>query len=132
MTKPKTILFADDSDLLRDYLRTVLETEGMAILATEDGVDAVRVARERKPDAIVLDLLMPRLDGLSALLQLKGDETTRHIPVMMISGMPGPDAPRLARAYGAAEFLVKPLRVLDLVAALHRLLAAPAAPATGA
>jgi CheY-like chemotaxis protein len=123
----KTILFADDSDVLRDYMRSVLESEGMSIVVTEDGVAALKLARERRPDAIVLDLLMPRLDGLSALLQLKSDEATRGIPVMLISGM-GDEAARLAEAYGAVEFLAKPFRVNDLVAALRRLLAsAPAA-----
>jgi CheY-like chemotaxis protein len=117
----KTILFADDSDVLRDYMRSVLESEGMSILATEDGLAAVKLARERRPDAIVLDLLMPRLDGLSALLQLKSDEATQAIPVMLISGA-GEEAARLALAYGAVEFLAKPFRVNDLVAALHRLL----------
>jgi CheY-like chemotaxis protein len=118
----KTILFADDSDLLRDYMRSLLESEGISILVAEDGLAAVRMARERRPDAIVMDLLMPHLDGLSALLQLKNDEGTRGIPVLLISGMPSEEVGRLAEGYGAAGFLAKPFRLNELVAALHGLL----------
>jgi CheY-like chemotaxis protein len=118
----RTVLFADDNHLVREYVRAVLEPEGVTLLTTKDGEEAVRLAREKRPDAIVLDVLMPRLDGLSALMRLKGDEATRDIPVMMVSGIARNDVEPLAAAYGADAFLEKPLRVSALVEGLRRLL----------
>jgi chemosensory pili system protein ChpA (sensor histidine kinase/response regulator) len=122
MGGPKTVLVADDSDLVRDYARAVLESRGIALVTASDGADAVRLAHERRPDAIVLDVHMPKVDGLSALLHLQGDETTRDIPVLVMSGRPGGELQRLATAYGAKAFLAKPFRLTQLVEAVEALL----------
>jgi CheY-like chemotaxis protein len=120
----KTILVADDNAAFVEFVRLVLEEEGARVIAARDGEEAVRAAKEERPDAILLDLLMPRLDGLSALVRLKSDEATRHVPVILVSGMPGGEAERLARAYGAADFFAKPFKAADaakrIVAAMER------------
>jgi CheY-like chemotaxis protein len=117
----KTILVADDNAAFVEFVRLVLEEEGARVITARDGEEAVRAAKEEHPDAILLDLLMPRLDGLSALVRLKSDEATRHVPVILVSGMPGGEAERLARAYGAADFFAKPFKAAD---AAKRLFAA--------
>ena len=126
----KTILVADDNAAFVEFVRLILEEEGARVVSARDGEEAVRAAKEERPDAILLDLLMPRLDGLSALVRLKSDEATRHVPVILVSGMPGGEAERLARAYGAADFLAKPFKAADaakrIVAAMEK-----AKPATG-
>ena len=109
----KTILVADDNAAFVEFVRLVLEEEGARVVAARDGEEALRAAKEERPDAILLDLLMPRLDGLSALVRLKSDDATRHIPVLLVSGMPGGEAERLARAYGAADFLAKPFKASE-------------------
>ena len=124
--KRKTILVADDNPALRDLCRLGLAQVGIDVVLATDGEEALRLAGERRPDGIVLDLLMPRLDGLSALLRLRADDATRHIPVILASGMPGGDVARLAEAYGAAAFLVKPFRVEELVKRVEALLAGAA------
>ena len=122
MSGAKTVLYADDNALVQKYVRCVLEAEGMTVIVTGDGEEAVTLARERRPDAIILDLLMPQVDGLSALVRLKGDDATRHIPVLLASGVPGSEGERLAAAYGAAGFLNKPFRPADLLESLYRML----------
>ena len=121
----RTVLLAD-ANLMRDYVRAVVEAQGVAIVSAADGEEALRVARERRPDAVVLDVRLLGLDGLSALLRLKGDEATRSIPVMVLSDKPSDDARRIAKAYGADAFLERPFRVGDLASLLSRLLEAAA------
>jgi two-component system sensor histidine kinase/response regulator len=123
MRGARTVLVADDSDLVRDYARAVLESRGISLVPAVDGADAVRLAHESRPDAIVLDVHMAGVDGLSALLRLQGDDATRAIPVLMTSERSGDEARRLALAYGAKAFLAKPFRVTQLVEAVESLLA---------
>ena len=117
-----TVLVADDNTLVRDTICAILESEGLSVITTTDGEGALRLAEERRPDAIILDVLMPRLDGLAALLRLKGEESTREIPVMLVSGMGTEEVASIAAAYGAAEFLEKPFRPGELMAAVRRML----------
>jgi CheY-like chemotaxis protein/HPt (histidine-containing phosphotransfer) domain-containing protein len=119
----KTILVVDDSDLVRSFLRDGLEAGGYATIASPDGADAVRVARERRPDAIVLDVVMPRLGGIEALRTLRGDDSTRDIPVLLVSGESGTKERRIAAALGTADFLEKPFRMSELLRRLERMLA---------
>lgn len=121
----RTVLLAD-ANLVRDYVRAVIEAQGVEIVSASDGEEALRVARERRPDAVVLDVRLLGLDGLSALLRLKGDEATRSIPVMVLADKPSDDARRIAKAYGADAFLERPFRVGDLATGLSRLLEAAA------
>ena len=131
----KSVLVADDNAAFVELVRVALQSDDIEVLAARDGEEALRLARERRPDVVVLDLLMPRVDGLSALVRLRADAATRDVPVLMVSGMPGGEAERLARAFGAGEFLVKPFppRVLvERVRALLALNAASPEPAPGA
>src|SRR5687767_13266596 len=108
MGGPKVLLVADDSPLIRDLLQSAARHDETPVLSASDGEEAIALAKERHPDGIVMDLLMPKLDGLSALLRLRTDPATRDIPVLMVSGQPMRDLPDLAGAYGVERFLEKP------------------------
>jgi CheY-like chemotaxis protein len=85
-----------------------------------DGAEGVRQAREYKPDLIVMDITLPVLDGISAVLQLKADSETAHVPVIFVSG--DAFAARRARAAGGVAFLSKPVRAAELLGVIRRTL----------
>jgi CheY-like chemotaxis protein len=121
--KPK-ILIADDRPSSRELLRTVLERAGYAVLEAEDGEQAVAVACEAKPDLILLDLQMPKLDGYGALAKLREIPGCREIPVLALtaSAMRG-DREKILGA-GFSEYLSKPAGPELLRETVSRMLAA--------
>lgn len=82
---PRRVLLADDERLLHTVLGDVLEGHGYAVLHAMDGAEALRAARENRPDVILMDIMMPVMTGLEALERLKGDDETRGIPVVAIT-----------------------------------------------
>ncbi|MGZ4589969.1 MAG: response regulator [Actinomycetes bacterium] len=80
-----TVLIADDSPTLRRIVSTVLERAGYAIVTAEDGVEAVQAAFRAQPDAIILDVQMPRLSGYVAARLLKDDWQTSEIPLLLLT-----------------------------------------------
>ncbi|MEW5735301.1 MAG: response regulator [Thermodesulfobacteriota bacterium] len=84
----KTILVADDEPDMRTFVATVLETSGYAVREAEDGTAAVALARKDPPDAVVLDIMMPRIeDGMQAYLALRQDPRTAAVPIVMLSAI---------------------------------------------
>jgi CheY-like chemotaxis protein len=90
------------------------------VLLAGDGADGVQQARRYRPDLIVMDIRLPVLDGISAVLELKADATTACMPVAFVSG--DMHAAGRARAAGGARFLAKPVRAAELVTAIARTL----------
>ncbi|HSU17882.1 response regulator [Longimicrobium sp.] len=84
---PKTVLLADDHEDNRIALQLMLERDGYRTLGARNGREAVELAQEHRPDLIVMDLAMPVMDGREANRQLKSDDRTRHIPVVMLTAM---------------------------------------------
>lgn len=82
---PRRVLLADDERLLHAVLEDVLEGNGYAVLHAMDGQQAVQVAQEQKPDVILMDLMMPVMNGMDALERIREDESTRGIPVVAIT-----------------------------------------------
>jgi CheY-like chemotaxis protein len=82
---PRRVLLADDERLLHAVLEDVLESNGYAVLHALDGRQAVQLAHEQKPDVILMDMMMPVMDGMEALERIREDESTRGIPVVAIT-----------------------------------------------
>jgi two-component system, cell cycle response regulator DivK len=101
------ILIVEDSKPQRGILQTALEQAGYTILEAADGREGLEVARKGKPDLILLDMLLPRMDGPSVLAALKKDPATAHIPVVAISGLSQKNEEKITGA-GAAAFYQKP------------------------
>ena len=83
----KCILVVEDDPALRELYRSTLRSVGYAVVAVEDGVDALRRIEHNPPDAVVLDLSLPRLNGRDVYHELKSGPETRHIPIVVVSGM---------------------------------------------
>ncbi|GAA2139110.1 response regulator [Nocardioides koreensis] len=85
MTVP-TVLVVDDDDSVREITQLALEVvAGWQVIAADGGVAALELARAHRPDAVLLDVMMPEMDGPTTLRHLKGDETTRDIPVILLT-----------------------------------------------
>ena len=121
-----SVLVVDDDADTRDSLAERLALHGYRTTVA-DGRDAVETATNGHPAAIVLDLVMPIVDGFEVLEQLPTLETTRDIPVLCLTGLA--HARQRAEEHGATAFLLKPVQVSELLAALVGLLEPPAAPA---
>lgn len=102
----QTVLVVEDSKLLRADREHVLKGAGYLVITAGDGVEALRVAREGNPDVILLDMLLPRLDGPSVLRALKADPLTANVPVVVVTGLSVRNQEKLIHD-GAAAFLEK-------------------------
>jgi CheY-like chemotaxis protein len=104
----KTVLVVEDSKLLRVEKEHTLKKAGYMVLTAEDGLEALRVAHEGRPDLILLDMLLPKLDGPSVLRELKKDPVTAQIPVIVVTALCQKNEQKLLQD-GAAAFLEKGL-----------------------
>ncbi len=110
----KKVLVVDDEPDILDFLQIILEDEGYAVLTTDKGEYIERLHDGSLPDLILLDVLLSGKDGREIARQLKSQEETKHIPVIMLSAHPS--AEETVRAAGADDFLAKPFEIDDLVA----------------
>ncbi|MCA9710381.1 MAG: response regulator [Myxococcales bacterium] len=111
------VLVIDDDPMVQDVIGRALMRHGFKVAAAHNGRTGLQYARERRPDAIVLDVMMPGLDGRGVLTSLKGDPETAEIPVVMLTILEQSD---VGFALGAADFLIKPVRSQRLATVLHR------------
>ena len=123
---PHTILLAEDDRFLRRAAEVTLRRRGYAVTTAADGEEALRLARADLPDLILLDLLMPKVQGFEVLRALKADPSTRGIPVIVLSNLSQPKDRDATVAAGALEHLVKAHLSLDELAdSVGRALEAP-------
>ena len=102
------ILVVDDNPDVRLALATILEEAGHDVLEAEDGDVVFDIAVGQQPTLILLDVMMPRLNGFDALAQLKADTRTNSIPVIMVTAKGRPEDMAMARSLGAVEYITKP------------------------
>jgi CheY-like chemotaxis protein len=126
------ILIVDDDDGIRTFVRRVLQRGGAEVVEAPNGLVGYARALEHAPDLIVIDWMMPVLDGRQALLRLKADPFTAEIPVVMLTSRSDPDDRRLAERAGAADVLAKPFTPAALIASVRRFLPAKEAVRPGA
>lgn len=119
--RKNTVLIADDDPQIVEVLTTLLEPEGYEIVSCQDGEAAVRCAGEERPDVILLDMNMPKLDGFQALGKIRANPDVAHTPVVMITGEEDSDGKRRAYEHGADEFVTKPPQVAELKARVRSL-----------
>jgi signal transduction histidine kinase/CheY-like chemotaxis protein len=114
--RPTVVVIEDDPPSF-DLLRVYLESVGVRIVGARDGEEGLAVVRRLAPAGVLLDIVLPGMDGWDVLAQLKADPTTASIPVIVVSML---DERGRAAAVGASEYLVKPISKAALLAALHR------------
>ena len=116
----KTVLLVDDNEDLVQVLSARLEAAGYRVLTALDGRDGLSQAKDRQPDLILLDVMMPVMDGFEVLAQLKAEAATRAIPVVMLTARGESKFVFKAEAMGAADYLVKPCESETLLAVTAR------------
>jgi len=111
------VLVVEDNPQAAEILGRHLEVGGFGMEIARNGTEALRMARELRPVAITLDILLPEIDGWEVLTRLKQDESTRNIPVVVVSVV---DNPALGRALGAIDYFVKPVDGKGLLSRLDQ------------
>lgn len=116
------IVIADDDPFLRDLVRQKLGVLGYRVFLARDGLEAVNRAYETRPDLIVLDMLMPEMNGLETLRHLKADPELASIPVLMLTASKTESDVRAAIRLGAAGYLAKPFQLDQFSERIRRIL----------
>ena len=108
------VLLVDDERAIRTICRVNLEGDGMAVNEATDGAEALELVRRERPALVLLDVMMPGVDGWSVAAQLAGDAETRDIPIVFLSARAAPEDRRQAQRLGAVGYVVKPFDPLEL------------------
>jgi two-component system chemotaxis response regulator CheY len=119
----KTILTVDDSATMREMLKVALVDLGYRVMQATDGVDALQALKSERPDAIITDINMPRMNGVVLIQELRKDEGYRAVPVLVLTTESAPEWKALARSAGATGWIVKPFDPVKLADAIRRVTA---------
>ena len=114
MSQKKILVVDDEADLV-ETIRFPLEMEGFSVLVSYNGEDALNQARKEKPDLILLDLMLPKLDGYKVCRLLKFDERYKDIPILMLTAKTQEKDKLLGKETGANEYITKPFDIDDLM-----------------
>ncbi len=116
---PLTILVADDDSSCRGLIQICLERSGYAVVTAENGFEAVEQTRTILPSVVILDMMMPGMDGLQACRAIKEDGATRDTPVIFLSARSETDLKVNALGQGANDYIIKPFTAEELLARVH-------------
>ena len=119
--RPTLVMVVDDSVTVRKVTSRLLERNGMNVLTAKDGVDAITQLQERKPDIILLDIEMPRMDGFEVATLVRHDEHLKDLPIIMITSRTGEKHRDRAMAIGVNEYLGKPYQESLLLETIQQL-----------
>jgi DNA-binding response OmpR family regulator len=122
MDEAASVLICDDDELLLDLLEYKLNARGYRVTRALDGEEAMAKLGENRPDILVLDAMMPRLDGFEVLRRIKEDESLTRLPVLMLTARKQERDIVSALELGASDYLVKPFNPDELLARLGRIL----------
>lgn len=116
-----TILLVEDNEMNRDMMKRRLERKGFTVIVAVDGQEAIRSARENKPDLVLLDLSLPLVDGWTVARTLRAMDETARLPILALTAhaMPGDRAKALEA--GCDEYETKPVEMADLLAKIEAL-----------
>ena len=131
-TEVRTVLVVDDSGDTRRVVRWMLEQRGYAVIEAADGQQSVAAALSRRPDLILMDLIMPVVDGFEAFRQVREHAELRGVPVIAMTARDAATSRDRAEDLGFNQYLSKPLDFLRLNVVIEKLLGgAPPKPSTG-
>jgi two-component system alkaline phosphatase synthesis response regulator PhoP len=114
MDDKQKVLVADDELYIRLLVKDILEAE-FTVLEASNGEDAVNIAYNKQPDLVLMDILMPKLDGYTACYAIKNNELTKDIPVVMLTGVGHELNRQLSKEMGATAYITKPFNPEDLL-----------------
>jgi CheY-like chemotaxis protein len=121
-TLPARVLIVDDSPDNREVLEVMLNWEGFVTLTASSGEEALASAAEQLPDLILLDFVLPDLSGCEVVARMKGNLSTKDIPIVIISGMSDSATRKRALGAGAEDFITKPIHRSDLCQRVRNIL----------
>lgn len=119
---PKKILLIDDEPEILKLLAKRLEDAGFEVITAPDGIEGLDKARATNPDLILLDILMPRIDGFDVCRLLKFDERYKNIPILLLTAKTQDADKETGRKVGANGYITKPFESSDLIAKIRELL----------
>ncbi len=117
-----SILIVDDEPLTRNLLRLMLERAGFDTSEAEDGLKALLMMAEQSPDVLLLDVMMPNMDGLTVCEKLRAQPETAVLPIILLSARTSPEAVRAGLDAGATKYLSKPINRKELINTIHEVL----------
>ena len=116
----KKILVVDDERDFVDFLKKNLRCSNFDPISVINPTDAIREAIDKRPDLILLDLFMPHKDGYQVLRELKTNEITQHIPVIIVSGWISPNLKAVAKEFGVKDYLQKPCNIKTVLSSINK------------
>lgn len=117
------VLIVDDDPVVRRMLQLSFESEGFDVTTAGDGEEGLNAMRAGKPDVVILDIMMPKLDGMKVMHELKGDDSLRGLPVILLSAKATSLDVELGLKAGASDYVTKPCDPIDLVDRVRSVLA---------
>lgn len=111
----KTIMIVDDEEALVEIIRIKLESEGYNVMVAYDGKEALEKINKQKPNLILLDIMMPELNGFEVCKKLKNNESLKYIPVIMLSAKAQEVDIKKGREVGAIDYITKPFDFAQMI-----------------
>jgi len=116
----KRILVVDDEVDMVEGIKIMLEADNYEVIAAFDGQEGLQKAQEERPDLILLDVMMPKMDGFETLRRIRADSETQHIPVIMLTAKGDTDSMFKAHDLGSTDFFIKPFDAQELLDFIRR------------
>jgi len=107
MAKKKTILLVEDDEFLAELYATKLNLEGFEVALATDGEKGLKLIKEKQPDLILLDIILPKMDGFEILKKIKTDKSLKDIPVILLTNLSQKDEVQKGLDLGATDYLIK-------------------------
>jgi|SRR3989339_1294647 len=118
----KKVLLVDDEEDIVGALTIRLKASGYDVISASNGMEGLEKARSEKPDVILLDIMLPKLDGYKVCRILKFDEKFKNIPIIMVTGKFGEENRKLGMDVGADAYILKPFNPKELMAKIEEVL----------
>ncbi|MDP8297028.1 MAG: response regulator [Candidatus Orphnella occulta] len=118
----KKILVTEDSQTILDMVKDILESEGYNVITAIDGQEAFSKAKLEKPDLIILDLMLPKLDGYKVCRMLKFDDNYKHIPIIIFTARASEADKKMGQDVSADAYITKPFQPEELLAKIKEFL----------
>ena len=119
--EPISVLVIDDDESIVEMVKMGLEAEGMRVLGAQDGAEGIETLAREHVDVVVLDIMMPRVDGWMALMEIRNEPATADVPVIMLTAKTQDLAKILAFKQGVQQYVTKPFNILELAARVESL-----------
>ena len=120
-TIPTSVVVVEDDPASADVLQRRLQANGMKVVVGRDGGEGLALVRQIVPDLVLLDVMLPKIDGFEVLRRIRADARTRSLPVVMVTSFTRDKDAARGRALGADDYIVKPLMESDFLNRIRRL-----------